>query len=95
MKWFLTIMGLIMSLVGLYFILSGLIFHISEFYGYLFISLIFLIFATIFIAAEEIIGIREKVEENNRGLWSMDRKMDAILDELKKVKKNVNLRNKK
>jgi len=44
--------------------------------------------------ASDIIEIKEGIEENNRGLWSMDRKMDIILDELKKVKKNATRRQK-
>ena len=90
-------MELAMLLFGLYFLLVGCLFHLqesSEFFAYSFIAMFFLVFATIFHMASDTVEIKEGIEENNRGLWSNDRKMDIILDEFKKVIKNVNRKRK-
>jgi len=92
-KWLFLIMQLITSIIGIEFVLYGFFNNPFDF-AYLFIVFFFFVFATVFYMASDIIEIKEGIEENNRGLWSMDRKMDIILDELKKVKKNATRRQK-
>jgi hypothetical protein len=81
-------MQLITSIIGIAFVLYAFFNNPFDF-AYLFIVFFFFVFATVFYMASDIIEIKEGIEENNRGLWSMDRKMDIILDKLKKVKKNA------
>jgi hypothetical protein len=58
----------------------------SDFAYNTFAGIIFFVFSVVFYTAYDTNKIKEEIEEYNRGLWSLDRKMDAILDELKKVK---------
>jgi len=93
-KLFYTIMSIVMELIAIYFLLSGFIFNLSESLYYFILGIIFFVFGTIFIITEKTVGLEDKIEENNRGLWSLDRKIDAMLDEFEKVKKNVHTRKK-
>lgn len=97
MKWLFLIMQLIMSVIGIIFLIYGFITNPSDF-TYLFFTIFFFVFATIFHMAYNIIEIKEGIEENSRDLLSLDRKIISILDEFpisnKKVKKNVTRRQK-
>ena len=87
-------MSILMELIAIYFFLNGFMFHFSESLYYFILGVTFFVFGTIFIITEKTVGLEDKIEENNRGLWSLDRKMDDMLGEFDKVKKNAHTRKK-